>query len=64
MIIFDGRVVGKGKRESRFLRERVGIVLQNPEDIKIDDSRRKHLVNNEKDSGTDDPIRLYLRERL
>ena len=31
-IIFDGRVVGKGKRESRFLRERVGIVLQNPED--------------------------------
>ena len=32
------------------------------EEIKIDDSRRKHLVNNEKDSGTDDPIRLYLRE--
>ena len=32
------------------------------DEIKIDDSRRKHLVNNEKDSGTDDPIRLYLRE--
>ena len=32
------------------------------EEIKIDDSDRKHLVNNEKDSGTDDPIRLYLRE--
>ena len=32
------------------------------EEIKIDDNRRKHLVNNEKDSGTDDPIRLYLRE--
>ncbi|WP_428768184.1 RNA polymerase sigma factor RpoD [Treponema sp. HNW] len=32
------------------------------DEIKIDDSRRKHLVNNEKDSGSDDPIRLYLRE--
>ncbi|MGI5172050.1 RNA polymerase sigma factor RpoD [Treponema sp. OMZ 840] len=32
------------------------------DEIKIDESRRKHLVNNEKDSGSDDPIRLYLRE--
>jgi len=32
------------------------------DEIKIDESKRKHLVNNEKDSSGDDPIRLYLRE--
>lgn len=32
------------------------------DELKIEEPSRKKLVNNEKESGSDDPIRLYLRE--
>ncbi|MFI3257385.1 MAG: sigma-70 factor domain-containing protein, partial [Spirochaetales bacterium] len=36
--------------------------IEEPEEIKQKETTRKKLVNNEKDSVGDDPIRLYLRE--
>ena len=74
----DGILVELAKQNIQLLEENIDdpdeeadddvdddIVTEDTEDVdaaKADDSDRKRLIYSDKDSGTDDPIRLYLRE--